>query len=454
MKFLKFSLLPLLLSSAAWAQTPEPVALDLREPTTVQSPRLGLAFPGADTANYQKLKDAGISVARISASWKYIEPANDQFKFEKLDSQIKALHGLGITPFITFESTAIWGTQDERDLVKNARPLDLNDWRDFVSTVVERYDADGVDDMEGLSQPVHFYQVANEFVGDDNKSGGWAGTPDELKEFINTSYRAVKVADENSLLVMGGLASMVVDIMLVTYERESWPLEQSWSETSKSEMSIKDARSWKVKNIAREKIRNVFRDAKFDLVDVHLYGPENRDPARIKALAELGGEPVISSECGGPSLDYGGKYTPAAHFKSAISRNLNVLANGAEICMWFGLGEAITSTYGNQYVALYDKNEQEKPGVYAYRLLSRLLPDFKAKVTAKSYSWKIAYGKNDYVELGFGPRSVETPSFWIKDLTSGIIEPVTSASRYGADSLLIGGPAAARILGVEISEKE
>ena len=113
---------------------------------------------------------------------------------------------------------------------------------------------------------------------------------------------------------------------------------------------------------------------------MHLYGPEDRDTLRIKHMQNLTQTTVMSSECGGPTLDYDGVYTGQAHFGAVLERNLNTLAAGAPFCFWFGLGEAMTSTFGNARVQLYDTQEREKPGVVAYRILSRLLtPD--AQVT-------------------------------------------------------------------------
>ena len=356
--------------SAIWDITAEP------------NPRLGLAFPGSATEYYPFIADAGIGTVRLSASWALLEPQEGEMSFAGLDGRILALDALGIEAFLTFESNADWATES-RQPVKNAQPRELTQWASFVRQVVERYDMDGVDDLPGLTKPVKLFQVANEFSSPTNRSGGWAGTPEELVDYVNIAHDAVKGANPNATFVLGGIAAYNIDILLLDAGLADFTLQQKWSETSMTVFDPADLNDPDLREWIDVGFKTILNNAKYDWSSVHLYGPENRDTFRLEYMQDLTQTTVISSECGGPSLDYGGVYTGQAHFGAVLERNLNTLAAGAPFCLWFGLGEAITSTFGNAKVQLYDTQEREKPGVAAYRILSRLLtPD--AAVTKPS----------------------------------------------------------------------
>jgi len=360
--------------ATARAQTP-----DLWSVTGSPNARLGLAFPGGDPRFYPLLADAGIGVVRLSASWALLEPERGVNNFAGLDGRILALQRLGISPFLTFESNAEWAVTPNQP-VKNATPRNLADWSAFVARIAERYDGDGVNDMPGLRAPVRYFQAANEFNSPTNRSGGWVGAPRDLVSYINAAHDAVKSANPRAVFVLGGIASFNMDILLLDQNRASFVVQQRWSETSRTVFDPADLSTPLLRDLIDGRFQTVVRQARYDWASVHLYGPEVRDIARLGLMRDLTRKPVISTECGGPSLDYGGVYSGQNHFRSVLTRNLNVQTAGAPFCLWFGLGEGITSTFGNARVALYDRRSREKPGVVAYRLMSRLLrPD--ARVT-------------------------------------------------------------------------
>ncbi|SLN45979.1 hypothetical protein PSJ8397_02410 [Pseudooctadecabacter jejudonensis] len=336
--------------------------------------RLGLAFPGADPQFYPLMSQAGLGVVRVTANWGRISPQRGQWNFSGLDRRVRALGDLGIDAFITFESTADWATQQGQP-VKNATPNDMAEWAQFVATVVERYDGDGQGDMPRLRRPVRYYQAANEFMSPTNRSGGWAGTHAELLTYINTAHDAVKSADRRAVFVLGGIAAFNMDIALLDAGLARFEVRQSWSARSQTVFDPRDLDNPVIRDLIENRFKQIITRARYDMADVHLYGPESRDGARLAYMRQLSRRPVLSSECGGPSLDYGGQYSGQAHYAAVLERNLETLAAGASFCLWFGLGEGITATYGNRRVQLYDRQEREKPGVHAYRLLARLIDD-------------------------------------------------------------------------------
>lgn len=370
-RLLRVGFLGLALNAPALSAAAQDVVLS--QIVGAPNPRLGLAFPGGRTEFYPLIAQAGIGVARVSAAWARVEPTNGRVDWSGLDRRVLALQKLGVEPFLTFESNAAWATARDSQGVKNARPVDLADWERFVHAVVERYDADGLDDTPGLLRPVRYWQAANEWISDRNRSGGWVGETDALVAYVERAHDAVKAAAPDAVFVMGGIAAFNIDVLLVARGGLALDVRQKWSETSETVFTISDMRGPEIAKIIDDRVLPVLRRAPYDVAAVHLYGPEDRDAARIAFMRDLTGKPVLSSECGGPSLDYGGVYTPRAHFNAVIERNLGVLATGAEFCLWFLLGEGPGATWGNRRTALYTSAAEPKPGVFAYRLLSRLL---------------------------------------------------------------------------------
>jgi len=347
--------------------------VDLYRTKVAISPQLGMAFPGKNPKFYTLLSEAGMGVVRLSVPWLYIEPEDGNYQWDSLDDRINALQRLQIEPFLTFESNSPWATDRKTWKVGNATPNNMKQWRRFVSAVAERYDADGFDDMPGIVRPVWYFQVANEWISPKNRSGGWAGTTKELITYINTAYNAVKAHAPESIFVLGGVASFNLDVMLLSEGLETFLVQQRWSETTKTTISVRDAQGSQIRSVLENHVRPVFRGAKYDMADAHLYGPEDRDAARLQEVSSKGRSvPVLSSECGGPSLDYKDDYQPKDHFYAVVERNLNVLAQGAAFCLWFGLGEEMETSWGNRKVPLYDLDRKPKPGYFGYKYLAVL----------------------------------------------------------------------------------
>jgi len=76
---------------------------------------------------------------------------------------------------------------------------------------VERYDGDGFEDMPGLRYPVKYWEIMNEPGMQGRDPSGlkfFYGTPEEYLEILQASYRAIKEADPEAKVVMGGMAGM------------------------------------------------------------------------------------------------------------------------------------------------------------------------------------------------------------------------------------------------------
>ncbi len=355
--------------------------LRLRDLSFEPNPHLGLAFPGKLTKYYNVMSQAGLGVVRVSVPWRTREPQPGQYDWAGLDKIILTLNGLDMEAFLTFDSDAEWGVLPSSHSARNHVPKDMEVWKGFVSKVVERYDADGIDDAPGLKRPTRYYQVANEWFGENNASGGWTGTIDQLIEFVNASNDAVKSADPNAKFVLGGIAAINLDILVLASGMGDYTAITGYSETSPMIITSDIQNDPRAQQRLRDGSR-VLHEARFDVADLHLYGPVSHNEARINWLGEqLGsGFELISSECGGPSLAYDKDkiITPTEHFLAVMDINLHALSRGLDFCLWLRLGEGTSGvTWGNSKVPLFDMNRQPKGGYWAYMLLAACLDNMK-----------------------------------------------------------------------------
>jgi hypothetical protein len=193
------------------------------------------------------------------------------------------------------------------------------------------------------------------------------------------------------------------------------------------------------------------------MADVRLYGPEDRDPARIALVRELTGRPVLSTECGGPSLDYGGEYTPEGHFLAVVHRNLGVLASDAAFCLWFRLGESEGATWGNRFTALYDSHAAPKPGVFAYRMLARLIEPTSVVRPLDGQAFAIEARDGREVRLGWGAggeavrgwaAAVGGEAYCLAEPSSGLLARLSpeAGDTCAPDAFVVAGAGVSRLL--------
>lgn len=343
-------------------QPPSPaLQFKLADAVVTPSPRLGLAFPLNDSSSYEALADAGFGKIRISASWNLIQPTATNWNWSGLDGRIAAMTANGIEPLLTFYSDAAWATSPGDNDAKNLMPDDVTTWSVFVGAVSARY-----------GDVVKNYQVANEFEGIDNRSGGWSSTPENLVAYVDAAYAAVKANDAVSTVIIGGVASFTADIALVNLERADFAPSQALSPTTSMSYTVEDARSPEMDALVESRLIRPLSEATYDAVSVHLYGNRNRDDARIELVRDLSGRrPVISTESGAPTWT-GLAPTDLDYFTGAVFGNLNALAAGAEAVFWF-LDHDTGAAFYNQHVALRDAAGDPKPTMWGIKLIAAYL---------------------------------------------------------------------------------
>ena len=87
-------------------------------------------------------------------------------------------------------------------------PCNEEAYIDWLTAVVERYDGDGIDDMPGLKYPIRHWEVLNEPEMQGPKLTFYQEDSQSYLKLLKVSYRAIKSADSESVVLSGGQAGM------------------------------------------------------------------------------------------------------------------------------------------------------------------------------------------------------------------------------------------------------
>jgi len=154
--------------------------------------------------------------------WSIIErraPRNGVHTYDwtTLDDGVRKWQHFGVHAAMTLFSHNGWATatpsgkenvylKGPMKLIKNLtdylpKPEHMQDYRDYITALVERYDGDGVNDMPGLLFPVLHYQIGNEY----NNEAFWGGSVEEYGVFLKESYQAAKKANPQVKILLSGV---------------------------------------------------------------------------------------------------------------------------------------------------------------------------------------------------------------------------------------------------------
>ena len=171
-------------------------------------------------------KKTGFSIDREipgAFTWNVIEPEKGaEYKWEISDLVVLSANAAGMSVSALIQPFAAWdqdsAPEDCTGLdfayydYKADKPTDWEAYKAFLTALVERYDGDGEEDMEGLLFPVKHWEIGNEY---DGTCGGDLNEAENYFELIKISSEAIRSADsEAKVLTMGALelSSNVRDI--------------------------------------------------------------------------------------------------------------------------------------------------------------------------------------------------------------------------------------------------
>lgn len=169
-------------------------------------------------------KEMGVSYLRPhpgQAVWNDLEPTAGEFNWDSLDETVLRAQKKDLNLLVTIWPFADWdqkvchknsddaaGFEYELPLKRDV-PCDFAAYRNFLTSLVERYDYDGQDDMPGLLYKVKYWEVLNEPEMTPENSPGlifFQGTAKEYAKILKQSYTAIKAADGESGVLLGGMA--------------------------------------------------------------------------------------------------------------------------------------------------------------------------------------------------------------------------------------------------------
>ncbi len=144
-------------------------------------------------ADFDLLDRVGIDLLRISFGWDGIESEPDTYDWLFWDDYVNTAvneHGITLIPYIMY--TPKWASTD----TTNARywrspPTDFAEFGEFVYDIVMRY-----------KDRIHSWELWNE----PDIEWYWTGTPEAFAEYIKVGSAAVRRADPDATIILGGIA--------------------------------------------------------------------------------------------------------------------------------------------------------------------------------------------------------------------------------------------------------
>jgi hypothetical protein len=220
------------------------------------------------------LRDLGAGFTKVYLFWQQLEPEKGKFDWTAADAFVGQLQTRD-EGLISIFSSSQWAVKHPSSMLPPSPAKDLEDYYRFVHAVVSRYKG-----------KVRYWQNDAE----PNNPVFWAGSKEEFVAQLKVFHRAVKDADPDATVVVGGYDGLFIPPNLV-------PLPGQRSEPFPQQQVGLDFFDY----VLREG-----GDA-FELFDLRLYGDPYTIVARVdymrqrmKAYGSV--KPVICTEYGGPNL--------------------------------------------------------------------------------------------------------------------------------------------------------
>jgi hypothetical protein len=148
--------------------------------------------PESTDRDLQLAKDAGFTWVKQRFEWRNIEKTGkDSFEWYEAERIVDAVNKAGLGMVVRLDNQPEWARRD-RLFPKSGPPDDLENWKDFVEEVVDKFKG-----------KIAAYEIWNE----PNLSREWGDTRPDARaytELLRLAYTAIKRADPNALVISGG----------------------------------------------------------------------------------------------------------------------------------------------------------------------------------------------------------------------------------------------------------
>jgi hypothetical protein len=187
----------------------------------------GLIFTGTELETAcQMVQDADIGWYRGEVLWKNIVDNEGNFNWVNLDERIENTLRHEINSILTLKSVhELFAPGSEKvdlgykTIWKSAPPAPeyLENYKDFVRQIVERYDGDGVSDAPFVNEikNIKHWQIENEpGKKPDEGSVFWKGTAADYSALFMIAYGVIKEADLEAKVALSGFTHVAIKYYL------------------------------------------------------------------------------------------------------------------------------------------------------------------------------------------------------------------------------------------------
>ena len=147
--------------------------------------------------------------------WNHIEKEKGKFTWEEADKYVIYAQEHNQTILATIWPHANWEQKScKRKKAKSpfgkrftkylSKPCSMDDYKNFLVKLVDRYDGDGSNDMPGLAKPIKYWDVMNE----PEFKMFFKGSKEDFIEIFNFSSKVIKEKQPDAVIVMAGAAGM------------------------------------------------------------------------------------------------------------------------------------------------------------------------------------------------------------------------------------------------------
>jgi len=362
---------------------------------------------------------------------------------DKRTQLIQKAGGQDMTGFLRSDSSIYW------KLYPNDEEGTMTTWLNFVQKVVERYDNDGVNDMPGLKYPIRNYHLLEEhpeiFIDADS-----------YIKLLKATTPIIKQAYPDAKIILAGLAgnfsryfaymdSFITDddagvVNGVKHVKTWWVLNPGWQSNKRD----------------FEKILLEGKDY-YDIVDIHFY--EEKETFLEGKVAWMknklnglgvskpiwcieGGGPLKLTEAqhlaGDPQGDwYFGPYSDKENAEFVIKLHVMAAANGVERQHW-GLSATPEGAYWSgpwHNMALATSSLNLKPSYYTFRLMVKMLKDFKSVFDLSTNDYRLYEfdWNNDRCYVAWSkdgdPKTINVQNYFSGETTIKVTNIVTDLSQ-------------------------
>jgi hypothetical protein len=147
--------------------------------------------------------------------WNNIEKEKGIFSWDKADEYVTYAQNHNQTTIATIWPYSNWEQKSckrkkgrspfgKRFAKYLSKPCSMDNYKIFISALVDRYDGNGINDMPGLTKPIIYWEVMNE----PEFKMFFKGTEDEFVEIFNFSSKLIKSKQKDAVIIMAGAAGM------------------------------------------------------------------------------------------------------------------------------------------------------------------------------------------------------------------------------------------------------